>query len=83
MVIIVEGHEIETKEITQIKEAGHREHGFVIHLIGGKKVNITERENYDAYHSELARINDRYRKLREKVEEYWNKDKTEYIVLNL
>jgi len=83
MKIIVEGHEIETREIVKIEEAGGRRHGFVIHLIGPKTIDLTIPEEYESYSYELANINDRYRKLRNEVIEYWEKDKTDIPVLNL
>ncbi len=83
MKIYVQHKEVETKEIVQITEAGRRKHGFIIHLIGEIQVNITEEEEYNMYDREKASINDRYRALRKKVEDEWNKDKTEFVILNL
>ena len=83
MKIIVEGHEIETKEITSIEEAGWRRHGFIITLIGNRKIDISIPEKYDMRPSECRIINDRYRRLRNKVEEMWEKDKTDVPIFNL
>jgi len=83
MKIYVQGKEIETKEIVQITEAGFRTHGFIIHLIGEREIPITQDELYDSYNHDKARINDKYRNLRERVESEWNKDKTDFIILNL
>lgn len=79
MEIIVENHKIETKEITDIEEAGHRMHGFIIHLIGCKSVHITKPQHYYMSDYDCAQINDRYRKLRESVRSKWEEDK---IIIN-
>lgn len=81
--IIVEGYEIETKEIVKITDAGHRRCGFIIHLIGPRKLTIDEPEPYDAMPSFVANINDRYRRLRIKIQEEWDKDKTDIKTFNL
>lgn len=83
MKIIVEGYEIETREITHITEAGRRRCGFIIHLTGNKSITIDQKEPYDAYPSEVAQINDKYRELRKKVVKEWEKDKADHIVLCL
>lgn len=83
MKIYVQSIEIETKEILFIKEAESGKHGFVIYLTGDRKINITESEMYNDYPGEKRNKNDRYRQLRKKVEEEWEKDKIDHIVLNL
>ena len=83
MIIYVEGNEIETKEIISIKNAGWRRCGFTIYLTNNRKLVLEEKEPYDAYPSEVARINDRYRRLRKDIEEQWNKDKCDHVVLSL
>lgn len=83
MKIVVENKLIETKEIVNIEESGRRKHGFIIHLIDGTKVKIEQDEVYDMMPSECGRINDRYRALREKVVEYWEKDRTDIPILKL
>ena len=83
MKIIVQGKEIETKEITQITESPRRHHGFTIHLAGEKSVFIGEEEEYNMSNHEKGNINDRYHNLRKRVEEKWNEDKTEFVILNL
>lgn len=83
MKIYVNHKEIETKEIVQITDAESKFHGFVIHLIQDEKIKIQEPELYNDYPQEKRNKNDRYRALRKKVEEQWEKDKTEFIILNL
>ena len=83
MKIYVKGNEIETKEIISIKEAGWRKCGFTIYLTENRKLVIEENEPYDAYPSEVALINDKYRELRKKIEEQWSKDKVDHIVLDI
>jgi len=83
MLIIVEGKEIETKEITQIKDIEGKYHGFVIYLIGERSINISRSQIYETNNYERSNINDSYRALRGKVEEKWNQDKTDFIILNL
>ena len=83
MLIYVEGFEIETKEIISIESAGWRKCGFTIKLTNDRELFIGEKEPYDAYPHEVAFINNRYRVLRNKIEEQWNKDKIEHVVLNL
>jgi len=83
MKIYVQGKEIETKEIVQITEAGFRTHGFIIHLIGEREIPITQDEVYDMTDRDKGYINDKYRNLRERVESEWNKDKADYIILNI
>lgn len=83
MIIIVQNKEIETKDIIQIKEPSGKFHGFEIYLTNDRIIPIIEVEKHDMYNSQKANINDRYSKLKERVIEEWNKDKTEFIVLNL
>jgi len=83
MKIVVENKLIETKEIVSIEESGRKKHGLVINLIDGSQIKIEQDEVYDIMPSECGRINDRYRALREKVKEYWEKDKTDIPILKL
>ena len=82
-IIRIEGHEIETKEITKIIEVGWRKCGFEVHLVGPRVIKIQENEPYDMMPSGVARINDRYRKLREDVKAKWEADKSEVETFNL
>ncbi len=82
-IIIVNGHEIETKNITKIIEAGWRKCGFEIHMIGPKIIKIQEDEPWDASISKVQEINNKYRRLRQKIESEWEKDKTQKKILNL
>lgn len=83
MLIVVEGKEVETKDIVRIVDAGWRMLGFVIQLTGDREVRFLEHEKYDSYPSEVAAISHRYRELRRKVEEYWEKDKNDIPCLSL
>lgn len=83
MKIYVCGKEIETKEIIQITSSESRTHGFIIHLVGERQIDISESERYDDYPGDKRIKNDRYRRLKEKVIAEWEKDKTEFIILNL
>ena len=83
MEIIVEGYKIETKDIVSIKVAGGRTHGFIIQLIGNSRIFITIPKNHHMHPNEFILINDRYRKLREKVEAKWNEDKTDIPIFSL
>ena len=83
MQIIVQNKLIETTEIISVEEAGYRIHGFIIYLIDGSKIEITKKEDYDMMNHEYAVINKRYRVLKEKVIEYWEKDKTNIPILRL
>jgi hypothetical protein len=83
MLIHVCGNNIETREITGITLAGRRQHGFSIHLLSGKEIFIGEAREYDASPSECIYINSTYEKLREQVESYWNRDRTDVPILIL
>lgn len=82
-IIRVEGHEIDTKDIVKITEADWRRCGFKIHLVGPRVITIDEKEPYDMTPSGVARINDRYRKLRDAVKAKWEADKSEIETFNL
>ena len=82
-IIRIEGHEIETKDITKIVEAGWRKCGFEIHLVGPRVIKIQEDEPYDMMPSGVTIINDRYRKLREYVKVKWEADKSKVETFNL
>lgn len=83
MIIIVEGHLIETKEIWDIADAPHRMHGFIIKILGPKEIIIGKPQQYDVSNSTVQGINDTYRKLKEAVIEKWKSDKTEIPVFKL
>lgn len=83
MLIIVKGKEIETKEIIQITESERGTVGFTIQLLGSRFINIVEPSSYDSGSNYLMQRTRVYRELREKVEEKWNEDKTDFIILNL
>ena len=83
MKIVVDNKVVETKEIVSIKESGRRKHGFIIYLIDGSNIKIEQEEDYDMMPSRCGDINDRYRRLKDKVITEWNKDKTEITVLTL
>lgn len=83
MKIYVNNIEIETKDILQITDAGNNFHGFVINLMQDKKVIIQEPRSRDDSSEQKKDKNERYRALRKKVEQEWQKDKTEFIILNL
>ena len=80
MLIIVQGSEIETKDIIQIKESQGETVGFTIQLLGSRFIHIIEGRSHRNEIVERTRV---YRELREKVEEKWNEDKTDFILLNL
>jgi len=88
--IIVEGHKIETKDIFDIHEIEkykkmflNREAGFVIKMIGGKEHRFCQTIPYESYPSEISDIKDKWEKLRNKVVEQWEADKTELKVFKL
>jgi hypothetical protein len=83
MKIIVEGHEIETRDIVDIVEAGRRMHGFIIYLTENRQLHITEKQQYDMTPYECCHINNRYRELREKVYKKWQEDKSDIPVFKL
>jgi len=83
MIINVQGTDIETQEIVSIVEAGFRTHGFVIKLTEGREVRITQRQRYDMYPEDCGVINDKYRKLRAKVQKLWDEDKRGVPTLTL
>lgn len=83
MVIIVEGHLIETKEIWDVVEMDIRYHGFMIKLLGPKEIIIGEKQVFENDTMTKRGKNDRYRKLRESVIELWQKDKADIPVLKL
>lgn len=83
MKIIVEGTEIETRDIIMIKEAGWRMHGFIIQLTEDREIHVTQKEVYDTTIDEACAINDMYRALKEKVREQWIKDKNDIPTFSL
>ncbi len=82
-IIRVEGHEIETRDIVKIEDAGHRMCGFRIILVGPRVIYIAENEPYDMTPGDVGKINDRYRALQEKVEAKWEEDKSDIETFNL
>lgn len=82
-IIRVDGYEIETKDIVEITSAGWRKCGFHIHLVGRKVIRIQEDEPYYMSPSGVAEINDRYRRLKNKVIAKWEADKSEVETFNL
>ena len=91
MKIIVQGHEIETKEIYRIVDIEYykkmfmnRDAGFIIERIGGKpSITIGERIPYESSGYDIRRIRERWERLRKEVESKWNEDKIEIPILNL
>lgn len=83
MIINIKGTDVETKEIVAITEAGWRTHGFIVHLTEKRTINVTEPQEYDMTPGDCGYINDGYRKMREEIEEYWNKDKRDVPVIGL
>lgn len=90
MKILVEGHLIDTTEITSIKDVEHgkrhflnRQAGFFIHFESKPSIEISERIPYDSYPSEISRIKKKYSELQEKLTAHWNTDKLDVITLNL
>lgn len=75
--IRVESHEIDTKDIVKITDAGWRRIGFEIHLVGGKVISIDRPEPYDMTPMGVRDLSNPYDRLRQKVEEKWNADKSE------
>ena len=81
MKIYVEGKEIETKEIIQIRDVKLVHNGFIICLTEERFINISE--SCKMGYKENESIKQKYNALKEKVIEKWNEDKTDFIVLNL
>ena len=76
-IIRVEGHEIDTKDIVKITDAGWRRIGFQIHLVGPKVITIDRKEPYDMTPWGVAELSRPYRRLREEIEAKWEADKSE------
>jgi len=83
MIIYVCNKEVETKEIVSIKETGSKSFGFVIHLTGGRSVEISEPKPFDMLNFQISFLNSKYDILMKKVEAEWQKDKVDHIVLDL
>tara|TARA_R110002167_G_scaffold32398_1_gene105196 strand:+ start:102 stop:353 length:252 start_codon:yes stop_codon:yes gene_type:complete len=83
MIINVEGTDIETKEIVSIKDAGWRMHGFIIKLTEAREVKVCKPQEYDMTPQDCGWINDRYRKLEDKVHALWQSDKREIPTLTI
>ena len=83
MKILVEGIEIETKEIADIQEVKGRKFGFVIYLSNDRKIRITEDMAYESTISERRYINNKYKRLKEQVVAKWKEDKIDVPVFNL
>ena len=83
MKILVEGIEIETKEIADIQEVTGRQFGFIIYLVNDRKIRITEDMAYESTISERRYINNKYKRLKEQVVAKWEEDKIDIPVFNL
>ena len=83
MKILVEGIEIETKEIADIQEVTGRQFGFIIYLANDRKIRITEDMAYESTTSERRYINNKYKRLKEQVISKWKEDKIDVPVFNL
>ena len=83
MKILVEGIEIETKEIVDIQEVTGRQFGFVVYLSNDRKIRITEDMAYESTISERRCINNKYKRLKEQVVAKWEEDKIDIPVFNL
>ena len=81
MKIYVEGREIETKDIVQIRDVKPVYNGFIVCLTGERFVHLSE--SCKMGYKENESIKQKYNALKEKVIEKWNEDKTDFIVLNL
>lgn len=75
--IRVESHEIDTKDIVKITDAGWRRIGFEIHLVGGEVISVDRPEPYDMTPMGVSDLSRPYRELREKIERKWEEDKSE------
>lgn len=82
-VIRVEGHEIDTKDIVKITDAGWRRIGFHIHLVGPKVIKIDRKQPYDMYPMDVSRLAGPFNRLRASVEKKRNADKSEIETFNL
>lgn len=88
---IIQGHEIETREIYRILYIEHykrmfmnRNAGFIIERIGGKlSITIGERIPYETSGWDIRCIRERWDRLRKEVEAKWNEDKIEIPIFNL
>ena len=83
MKILVEGIEIETKEILDIQEVTGRQFGFIIYLANERKIRITEDMAYESTISERRHINNKYKRLKNEVISKWKEDKIDIPVFNL
>jgi hypothetical protein len=82
-VIRVEGHEIDTKDIVQITDAGWRRIGFHIHLVGPKVIKIDRKQLYDMCPMDVRELASPFNRLRASIEKKWNADKSEIETFNL
>lgn len=76
-IIRVEGHEIDTKDIVKITDAGWRRIGFHIHLVGPKVIRVDRSEPYDMMPMDVAQLYRPYDELRDKIKNKWEADKSE------
>jgi hypothetical protein len=83
MRIIVDGREIETKDIVDIIESGDGKHGFTIQLRENKEERFEINKKYDSTYMYCREINDRYRRLRDQIYEKWQEDKIDIPVFKL
>lgn len=84
MEIIVLGHKIDTKDISDIYDVErdkqmflNRESGFIIQFMDGSKKVFKENIPYESYSSEIREIKQRWLKLQNEVDEKWKADKHE------
>tara|TARA_R110000787_G_scaffold194120_1_gene305675 strand:- start:5276 stop:5530 length:255 start_codon:yes stop_codon:yes gene_type:complete len=82
-IIRVEGHEIDTKDIVKITDAGWRRIGFHIHLVGPRVIKIDRSEPYDMMPMDVRELYRRYEELKRSVENKWEADKSEIETFNL
>jgi|GEM_PF-3897734 hypothetical protein len=90
MKIIVQGHEVETKEIWDIVdiEKGktmflNREAGFIIKITDKPDIRIGQKIPYESYPSEIAEIKSKWHKQMNLIIAAWNTDKSETQVFKI
>jgi hypothetical protein len=84
MEILVEGHKIDTKDIWKIEDIGSsRVAGFVIHLIGGKTLQVSKSISYYSTPYDIREANAPYDRLRKAIEDKWEQDKNDLPTFKL
>lgn len=84
MLIVVEGHKIDTKEIWDIKDINSGDTaGFDICLIGGERIRIAEKMPHDMYSYKRSEIKHKYYRLYDSVVEKWKEDMTDLEIFKL